>query len=334
MFSDMPELPIEPEARLRMLLSLLLDESGSFRHHAIGRLGGSEIELLPLIELMQTSTDPVVLTGVPCALARFKDSRAFDALCQTLSHPTAEVRESGCMNLGFLGDPRAVPYLIGMLQDPSSDVRFRAVNALSGLQDAGVIEPLISALADSSRGVRSAAADQLGYIRDERVIMPLLQLLHDPAPRVKESAIVSLGMWRDARAFEPLKAFLHDPDEDVRCAAIETVSFFRDVSVLPALRQLIVGAGVQRQIALGKSLKRLNDPQGQEMLVNLLQDTDPEVRLASVESLEEVGDLTVVPRLQEVALNDSAIAGNNYVIAHIAKDAIQAIERRAHQSVA
>src|SRR5688572_23735436 len=112
-----PVLPTDPQARLEALVAILLDRSSRYRHQAIGELGSmGEIAVLPLIDLLQSSDDPVVRAGLPIALERLQDPRGFDPVLRLLTDEDAEVREAAYLALWDFKDLRSVPALILALQ--------------------------------------------------------------------------------------------------------------------------------------------------------------------------------------------------------------------------
>lgn len=114
----------------------------------------------------------------------------------------------------------------------------------------------------------------LGEIGDPRAIPTLLQLLKEgPSEEIKKAAAWSLGEIGDERAIEPLVKALQDFWPDVRSAAVEA--------------QAKIGAPA---IAL---------------LLQMLQDEDPEVRVKAAWALRKIADAKAVPPLIQ-ALTDEA----------------------------
>jgi len=106
----------------------------SLRAFAILLLGekGDAAFVPPLLEIL--STGPVTLRGeVLRSLGLFHDTRANQALFETLRSPAANDRVNSILGLRNLGSREVIPALIATLSDPEAQVRQVGNFALQGL---------------------------------------------------------------------------------------------------------------------------------------------------------------------------------------------------------
>jgi len=74
-------------------------------------------ELVPqLLQLLETQSDPVLITPIMYKLSQWKYSAAFEGIVRHLES-NREMRPSAIEALRKLGDPRAIPHLFPMLDD-------------------------------------------------------------------------------------------------------------------------------------------------------------------------------------------------------------------------
>jgi HEAT repeat protein len=140
------------------------------------------------------------------------------------------------------------------------------------------IEPSLKALRDENGDVRKSAAEALGKIGDKRAIEPLIKALGDENGDVRESAAEVLGKIGDKRAVEPLLKALEDENE---------------YSVVATATNAIANA-------IKSITANLEDL---PILLRLTKVKKFDISLSSIERLAQVGDTTVVRRLQFIARN-------------------------------
>jgi HEAT repeat protein len=261
------------------------------------------------------------------SLGRMGDARAIKPLLAAVSDPDPNIRVAAVDALNGVGDPDVVASLINALKDPSKNVRAVAAAALGSAGDATAVEPLLTVLADEEWAVRKAACDALARLRDKRAVEPLIELIIDPDQDVRESAVNALGEIRDRSAVKSLINALVDPQLSVRTlaanglrkidpkwekleqvhlaiprlkVALRSNDYWVRQSASELLAKLdqshtpvpqlddtaanVTAIRVRQQVALG-------------VLVKVLNDRDPILRLAASEALGRAADRRLIPPL-------------------------------------
>jgi HEAT repeat protein len=228
-----------------------------------------------------------------------------------------DLRESAASILSNIGPP-ARKFLVEALKNNDEDVRLRVVLAL-GRQplraDFEIATYLISALDDPSSEVRSAAATALVSTYGDRAVAyaKLSVLLRDSDSKVKHAAARALGFLAvpedlDTKNVVPsLIAALAEPDEEVKLEAASAVAKIgkdasdAELALLQILEQTkdsservhetgkdTSNPDLKKTVisALGKVGGR---PETVRALILMLQEADQRYRLASIESLAQIG---------------------------------------------
>ena len=176
------------------------------------------------------------------------------------------VRFAAIVTAGMLDMRSSTPAIRPLLNDENDSVRAAAIYAMHTLGEDVDLSPLAGMLLHSQDpGLRSNVAMLLGLIGNDSAIPLLKQAARSPMPRVSENriavmrcqiaeAIIKLGSERELHT---MRASLFSPNGEVQVIAINTV-----------------GA--------------VADEPGAESLQTLLENTPPEVRIASAGSIARV----------------------------------------------
>lgn len=199
------------------------------------------------------------------------------------------------------------------------------LNALASERDPAVQEVLVWSLArqpdattaalarlhEADPDLRCLLVRLLGKTRDPASVPALLPLLADPEPRVVAStvrALAGIGATEAASALVTLLGRPDVPEADLLDAVVAT----GPAAIEPLVTAATAGRPDVRVVA-AEALGRLRvdsatEPGGRvrTVLVGLLADTDPEVRLAALLALSEQG--AVARPTIEAALDDPVLA--------------------------
>lgn len=309
---------------------------------ALGRIGGDKV-VVPLVNRLDDEKAEVRQAAVE-QLMNVGDRRAVIPLVGLFNDASLEVRHAAVLAVGRLGDRAALPALMRLLRDPNEQMKIDAVTALGNLEAHEATDTLIGLLGSGSDSLRAKVAFALGQIaRSPRAgddgrealealveatgngqlrtaarealaaagkvaVPPLIAHLEgkldgDPATAVlllrdledprattvlvaeldrgrlsRELVLEALGRLGDSRALVPVLGLLGDKDPAVRLAAMR------------ALRPLL-GKGARAADVLG----------------DMLDDPDLEIRVLAAEYLGSMGAEVAVPRLVQLAARGDEI---------------------------
>ena len=204
-------------------------------------------------------------------LGTLGEVRALRPLLNSLQDRTDDlIRGESARSLGMIGDKRAVPVLVTRLKEERvAIVRARIAEALGKLKDPRAVEALTAATTDSELlWVRLYSAWALGEIRDGRAIASLLNMfLTGEHPYVHLEAKIAL----------------------LKCADIWNKIERGDTT-------LIYGA-----IKARKRIKSLK-----QFLIEMLTDSNDQIRLMAAEAMGKYGDAEVAEYLRRAAERDNS----------------------------
>lgn len=158
-------------------------------------------------------------------------------------------------------------------------IRCSAAQALGRMGDDQAIVSLMSIVNDKNENyrLRVTCAESLGKLGNQNAVDPLINILSDDREKsvyLKESAAKALGMLGDIRAIEPLIDIL------------ESKKGIRDK--FNFLKEQVIEA-----------IARIGQPdhKAQDSLLYALKDEAPSIRLAAVEALEDIGDVSCIEHI-------------------------------------
>jgi HEAT repeat protein len=265
-----------------------------------------------LAELLQ-DPDPDLRIQAALALGTQHGPVAVDALIRALDDPDTNVRFHAIEAVGKLAAVRAVEPLISVLQTRDFFLAFPALDALTRIGDPHAAGPIAALLDDPLLG--AAAADALGQLGDEEVVVPLLAALEQsavPVGALVDALVAIHGSYDEtpgaASHIEDLVSASIGPTgrdrllEQVRRSSgvhlknvVIVLGWLRDDgSIQRSLAELLGTASVNHEVI--EALVRFGSAMV-DVLVEQLDDTDPQTRRATVVALGRIGDQAAVPAL-------------------------------------
>jgi HEAT repeat protein len=300
---------------------------------ALGRIGPGAGEAVPVLERALENEDPVYRVQAALALWRIRqDPRALPALQAALEQDDPEAPYEAVMAISAMGTAAesAVPALIATLDHRDPDVRRAAARVLTEFGP-GVLSAVATRLRDDTPSDPSAAVyavgELIGQLRREvfddrqmetaalgQAARPVLQiaapalirLLSDPREQVRQVAIRALSQL-GLLGVHVLLPVVESADPPARTAAIDALAQLE--AFLPA--QWPASDGME--VIKGKQIERL---------INLMQSTDPETRVAAFrlfDQLEFGSEAAAAIPLLRNALRDKNVSIRRY--------AFEALER-------
>lgn len=247
------------------------------------------------------STRPrfVVVDPELAVIAEVKLQAPADMLRAQLAFaPTAHGRALAAAGLGRLDDPPSTKALGEALADDEEfwGVRAEAAAALGNLRSEAAFALLSASLDTGHPKVRRAVAHALGWFRTPKAAELLkARALRDASYLVEAEAARALGATKQASGFETLIDILDRPSwaDVIRAGAIEGLAALRDERAVPhVIARTRYGVSTRGRRAAIMALPKLaGDRKARETLEDLLDSSDPHLRVDVVRALGELGDV-------------------------------------------
>jgi len=328
---------VKEEGDGRLLAALAQDTDPDVRKTALKAVGIQRVDVaIPLLSAALTDPDIPVREAAVMALAEFRSPILVDDVLRLLgtggeSLDYAIVKAMGMMGansaetalLQYLENEtvsRKLEYVLletlgkisaksasaliccKYLQHADADVRRLAVETLGRLGDGNSIQAVEAALKDPHWSVRVAALHVLGNLGGVKEIPLLLEAIADPDMMVRKHAILILGDMRNITAIPALIQQLTDNDMS-KHAFVALLKFGRPV--LPWLhRQMMKPYSVEVRVRLIDLIGKVGDQKSVTPLIELLDDSHPAIRLATIDSLAFCFDSLLLKKLSSLRNSD------------------------------
>ena len=211
------------------------------------------------------------------------------------------------------------------------------------------------AMGDDDSEVRAKAIDGLWENEDQALIGPLVHLLRtDESARVRASAAMALGRFvllgeleeidraPAMLAEEALLETLREKAEDleVRRRAVEAIAYSGEAGVREIIEAAYYDDEEKMQASAIFAMGRSADPYWGKVLLQELDNPDPEMRFEATRACGELEVPTAVPRLIEVSLEDpdrevqqAAISALGRIGGRQAREALEAYYERDDEAL-
>jgi HEAT repeat protein len=290
------------------LLEILSDQRYFVREQAaiaLGRIGGPAIQRL--LELARSSS-PATREAAIAALGGVSGTLTSGNTASDGSLPQA----GGSQSVAAEGRPprdedigRLIDTILNALRDSNTGVRSAAVRALGASGSRQAVEPLMALVRDESSTLRGEATTALGRL-GTAAVPALIAALSSPRPSIRMLAAQALGEIRSREAVPALINIVKTDLSGARGEAVEALGKIGDPSAIEAIvSALRTGSNSVRHRAI-MALALLPGPGVEEAMIGALADKDEEVRQTAVSALGEVGDARSLPKLEQIADNDTS----------------------------
>ncbi|HHN64586.1 MAG TPA: hypothetical protein ENK09_04415 [Nitrospirae bacterium] len=224
-------------------------------------------------------------------------------------------------SIGELGCKDAVGTLVELLRSDIRDIRRAGMKAIGKMKCEEAYEEVITAIEDPDGHVRRAAIKALGDIGDKRAFEPLSEHLKaEPYKDVREETVITLLRLDEERFLDGLDEYdlytkklvarftnnadvlirLSEAEEmEVRIEAIRRLGEFAfEEKCLDRLKELVKDRDAEIRRAAVISL--IDSGYGEDMFLNLLDDTDMWVRYYAVKGIGATAPERHISRLKEM----------------------------------
>jgi HEAT repeat protein len=314
------------QAAVNALVDLLQDVTPLVRASAARALGTLKNSAAPavsaLVPLLQDQEESV-RTAAAEAIAQVGplNEANTDSLVEGLASPDNVVRAQTAQALGTIGAPaqQTAAALVEALGDSNDRVRAKAVQALGKIGEGAAtvaVPSLVLALRDQDNWVSALAAEALGQMGDsaDEAVPALIRSLRHINPHVRGNAAESLGKMGAAaeRARSALEISCRDEDGGVRSQALRALGALGSTgdswqAVLTGLQD----ADPQVRTAAVQSMGNWGEPKEEALrwLVRLLEDANEQVRMQVADVLPKLAGATseVIEGLCRRLLEDDSV---------------------------
>jgi HEAT repeat protein len=300
-----------------------------------------------LVDALATTSEATKV-GIIISLGYRHETRAVSALAKLLTDHGAHVAAAATTALGQIGGSKALKALqaatatsTGLIHDAVVDACLRCANRLLASGSQGKALAVFQQLYDTEKkdSVRTAAfrgmilasgngavplmtdaimgsdgASQIAALQLVREVpganstKKLAAMLSRVGPPVQTALIEGLAQRGDILAAPAIVVMVSSSVPEVRLAAINALGVLGDATVVPVLGIPAAFASGEEQKAARLALVVLRRGDPTETLVRLLPAAKPEVQAEFARALGERGDKSAVPKLVELAREQSGSA--------------------------
>ena len=193
-----------------------------------------------------------------------------------------------------------------------TNLRVMCAKVIGNFKIADAVTPLLYCLNDKNEPyqVRLACADSLGKVGDRYAVAPLIDIVQDEDEKsiyVRESAAVALGMLGDLRAIDPLLSILEskkgfiDKFTFLKERVIEVLGKFNFTNdrVIKALEHSLSDESACIRINAIEALMESENEKSYELIKNMLEDLDDEVKKNALIALYNLGGREILDEVLE-----------------------------------
>ena len=277
------------------------------------------IAVQPLDQVIRISESPdeTIRQLAVKSLAEFAKDRpnpkVLSVLRKHLSDTNKTIRQAAVYALARIqGDPSVTKELVGLKGDANAVVRAQVAHALVLAEHPEADSILIAMLDDMDNAVKLAAANA---VRERKVTSALdklkwlVEYRHTEVRRAVVRAIVSLAQPADPALFDLYQPRLYDQDAEVRLIAVAALGQYQsDPRTAPALGGAVTDQDRRVKLAALGVLASSPDTNAVEQVIRGLFDSDRDVKLKTLDALEQMASPKARKALQEFVLNESDAA--------------------------
>ena len=325
---------------ISLIEKLIADQDNQVRKEAIKAAGLQKlVDTLPMIHQALVDPDHGVKETAVMALAGFGNKSEFMEDILSLLGKYGETIDYAVIRaIGIVGYEKAGAALMGHLQNkqlsnnlvysiletlgvisykPVSqlilnnflhhqdlDIRRMAVEVLGRFCDQDSLQGIEAVVHDPHWSVRISALKALEKIAGPREIQIIMDALNDNDYLVRKHAIITLGNLRDVKTIsEIVKQLADDEMKEFACEAI--LNFGR--SALPYLHRVMKkDSSVEIRERVIDLIGKIGESSSVVPLMELLEDTNPNIRLATIDSLAFCFDSVPLKKLIHTKNHDSS----------------------------
>ena len=249
----------------------------------------NQTAVVPLIECLRSSHSLRTQAEALNALKELVNQDHLLILLDRLTESDVAFQASILILLRKIHDIQALPSVAPFLTSEHEVLRKESVTTLRYLNQLTHFPPVLALAKDSSVEVRKETMLTFAHL-DEADVLSTLEtaLLHDESWEVRRNAAQALERQSNAAAAESLAKAISDDHWQVRKFALKALHPFVREDFLPALIPLLCDdySDVRKETAL--ALGGIKADQSKSALLQSINDSDIEVRIASEKSIARI----------------------------------------------
>jgi HEAT repeat protein len=329
---------LEEIGDIGLITALITDQDNRVRKEAIKTAGLQKLETaLPMIHQALSDPDLGIMESAVMALARFGSRAEYmadilsllgkfgDTLDYAVIKSIGIVRyeQAGALlmeelqnkllsrnlvytileTIGELSYKPASEFIINhYLHHQDLDIRRMAVETLGRFSDQNSLQAIVGVVHDHHWSVRISALKALEKTAGPHVTQIILNALHDKDYLVRKNAIAILGNLRDVTAIPEIVKQL--ADNELKESASEAILNFGR-SALPYLHRYInSNESIEIRERLIDLIGKIGESISVVPLMELLEDTNSNIRLAAIDSLAFCFDSNPLKKLIQIRNSD------------------------------
>ena len=286
---------IETPETIEMLKVLVSDRNNRVRANALKALWqrGVRFGLNTLPEELR-SPNTRKRASVAYILGEIQEERSLDLLVGLLNDISPTVRNRAVLSIGKIGSARVISQLVdAFLHEDENHIRDAIVKiSLELNQDLALARLTEKFTNEENPRIRAMIIKSLGRAANQKAVVLLAKALRDTDPRVRANAVESLGQLKEAQYSELLFPMLNDSNNRVRSNAATALWKLGGTGAILTLKQMLRSSHKQMRSSAAWALGEIGALQFSDVLQDLTNDADPDVRRCALKALAKLSKIT------------------------------------------
>ncbi|MGE3536097.1 MAG: HEAT repeat domain-containing protein [Candidatus Tectimicrobiota bacterium] len=257
---------------------------------------GATEAMLPDLIRAARSDDAATRISMVRTLAHFSTEAVRETLVGLLSDTHKDVRQAALEGLASLKLPVDVAPICQLLRDPEPAMQLKARELLAHFHDPLTARHLVDLLQDDAEEVRHRAVEVLNSLRETGTMRVLFEALRDKEWWAQVRVFEALRTGGNAKLFEAVLALLRDEDTYMRNSAMEVLK--KDQRAFKHLVEMLGDSNPEVKARTVEALVTLEDKRAVPIFLRMLQET-PAFGTLVIPALAKLGDRQAIPPLLE-----------------------------------
>ena len=308
---------LKDTAGLEPLAAAVRDAAASADKQLFTEQATAIISAQPLDQVIQISrsTDVTVRELAIKSLAAFaqdkSNKRVNDVLADALASKEASIRQAAAYALARIPDEEIAAKLASLKDDADPLVRAQVAYAVSRSKHPKADDILVAYLDDREADVKVAAIEGVRVRKIGAALDKVKWLVGNRKVEVQREALratLVLAKPADPALFDIYTKALLESDEELRLMAVEGAGAFKDdPRATRAIGDVVTDERASRKLKVAalKTLAAMTEVDTVEHVVRGLFDADRDVKMATLDALEKLGNGKATRPLQEFILGEA-----------------------------